>query len=66
MAQTKEAIYQKKLENLKICSICYKKYAEFGNNASPINTGRCCNDCNNLVVIARINSRSVIKEFQNA
>ena len=38
------------------CSICNNKINdEFGNNAEPINNGRCCNDCNSTVVIpARI------------
>lgn len=34
-----------------ICSICGKKYEGFGNNAQPINKGRCCNDCNRDFVI---------------
>ena len=33
------------------CSICGKKYSGFGNNAYPINQGRCCDCCNMLVVI---------------
>jgi len=39
----------------KICSICQRKFAEFGNSAQPVNDGRCCNRCNDVVVIpARI------------
>jgi hypothetical protein len=34
-----------------ICSICYKKYVGFGNNAQPLNSGRCCNNCNSICVI---------------
>ena len=38
------------------CSICNNEINdEFGNNAEPVNDGRCCNDCNSTVVIpARI------------
>lgn len=38
-----------------ICSICRLPYRGFGNNAYPVNDGRCCDDCNTLEVIpARI------------
>jgi hypothetical protein len=33
------------------CSICKKFYQGFGNNAQPINNGRCCDDCNADTVI---------------
>ncbi len=39
------------------CSICGKEIAvekngwSEGNNAEPVNSGRCCNHCNNTVVI---------------
>ena len=38
------------------CSICNNKINDkFGNNAEPVNNGRCCSDCNSTVVIpARI------------
>lgn len=51
-----ERKYQEKLLKQKICSICYSKYKEFGNNAEPINMGTCCDSCNRLVIIARVNS----------
>lgn len=35
----------------RICSICGKKYDEYGNNAQPVNDGRCCDECNMKVVI---------------
>ena len=39
----------------KTCSICGKIYHEFGNNAQPINDGRCCNKCNaDEVIPARL------------
>lgn len=36
------------------CSICKEAYEGFGNNAQPINDGRCCDDCNMLVIEARL------------
>ena len=36
------------------CSICNENFEGFGNNAEPINDGRCCDDCNNLVIMERI------------
>lgn len=37
------------------CSICGEEYRGFGNNADPINNGRCCEGCNATKVIpARI------------
>jgi hypothetical protein len=37
------------------CSICGKNYHRWGNNAQPVNDGRCCDDCNATEVIpARI------------
>ena len=40
------------------CSICNEKIEGFGNNAQPINDGRCCDECNNLVIIERIKEMS--------
>ena len=39
-----------------VCSICHlpipdKMGWRHGNNAEPVNEGRCCDDCNSLVVI---------------
>lgn len=41
------------------CSINPKhKYSNWGNNAEPVNGGRCCNECNATVVLpARIYGR---------
>lgn len=36
-----------------ICSICGQEYYGFGNNAHPINDGRCCDICDNAVVTPR-------------
>ena len=42
---------------MKICSICKGKYTGFGNNARPINAGRCCDTCDEITVIpARISA----------
>ena len=35
----------------KTCSICGEEYEGFGNNAQPVNDGRCCDKCNFTVVI---------------
>lgn len=34
-----------------LCSICHNIYFGFGNNAQPVNDGRCCDHCNSTVVI---------------
>lgn len=36
------------------CVICKKEIKGYGNNAEPIAKGKCCNDCNNLVIFERI------------
>ena len=38
---------------LETCSICGKKYKGYGNNARPVNDGRCCDDCNFKIVIPK-------------
>ncbi len=39
----------------KICVICEEEFTEFGNNARPVAAGRCCDRCNEDVVVpARI------------
>lgn len=35
------------------CSICGKEYQGYGNNAQPVNEGRCCDICNYTTVIPR-------------
>ena len=38
-----------------ICSICNDNIDDgFGNNAAPVNDGRCCNLCYEVFVIRRI------------
>ena len=37
------------------CCICGKEYTHWGNNAEPVKSGRCCDECNATRVIpARI------------
>lgn len=43
-------------DEVKICSICFRNYTGWGNNAEPINPGRCCDSCNELVIAARLNN----------
>lgn len=33
------------------CSICGQPYYGWGNNAQPVNAGRCCDVCNTTAVI---------------
>ena len=40
-----------KINKKKVCSICEKTYEGYGNNAEPINEGRCCDKCNSTVVL---------------
>lgn len=37
-----------------ICSICGIEFHGYGNNAQPINEGRCCARCDNLVSRRRL------------
>ena len=49
------------------CSICNEKIEGFGNNAQPINDGICCDDCYNIVILARLNVNITerVKEMSN-
>jgi hypothetical protein len=47
------------------CSICQRDYHGYGHNAYPINEGRCCDGCNTLVIIARINAWHVRRALEN-
>lgn len=38
---------------MEVCSICGKKYSGYGNNARPVNDGRCCDECNSTIVVPR-------------
>lgn len=42
-------------------------YTHWGNNAEPVNSGRCCDDCNQAVVIpARIFGRTALGQALRA
>lgn len=41
------------MDDKRTCSICGKEYEGHGHNASPVNDGRCCDKCNEDVVIPR-------------
>lgn len=54
-------------EKKQICSICGKEYVGWGNNAEPVNSGRCCDNCNTEKVIpARLAICFADKESQKA
>lgn len=40
--------------SIKICSICGRNIIGYGNNAEPVKSGLCCDECNKLVVMARL------------
>lgn len=40
----------KKEETWKCC-LCGRKFTGWGNNAEPLKSGRCCNECNDTKVI---------------
>ena len=46
----------KKLDKKKnVCCICGREYDGYGNNAEPlVYNGRCCDECNELVIQYRI------------
>ena len=50
-------------KEVKVCSICNSEYVGWGNNAQPVNDGRCCDLCNSMHVIpARLFGYSNIKK----
>lgn len=48
-----------------VCSICGKTFTGYGNNAEPINSGRCCNSCNQLVILERIKQMQERRSKEN-
>lgn len=36
-----------------VCSICGKETNGHSNNAQPVNDGKCCDECNFTVVMAK-------------
>ena len=53
----------KTVENMRTltCSICDSEYTGWGNNAWPINEGRCCDGCNGLVLLERLTNMHLKK-----
>ena len=47
-------------EEIGICSICGGTYTHWGNNAYPINKGRCCDICNDTKVIPARMSKYIV------
>ena len=47
-----------------ICSLCGDDYQGYGNSAWPINGGKCCDLCNQIVIVRRFNDlqRSIEKK----
>ena len=42
-------------QNEKVCCICGETFTGYGNNPYPIaNNGKCCDKCNEKVILARI------------
>ena len=50
------------------CSICGKQYKGYGNNALPVNNGRCCDSYNETIVVPRRfqDARNRRKDNKNA
>lgn len=39
------------MSDIKTCSICKKRFTEYGNNPKPFKRNSCCDQCNNQVVL---------------
>lgn len=51
------------MEEKGICVLCGKEYDDYGNNPWPLaDEGRCCHDCNELVIEARVMRKRQEKE----
>ena len=46
---------QNEKNHIKFCSVCGNEITGYGNNAEPINSGICCDTCNQRVILARLN-----------
>jgi len=46
------------------CIICNKEFTGFGHNPDPVKKkGRCCDDCNMIVLVARMKEINNLKKF---
>ena len=48
-----------------VCAICFGPYQGLGNNAEPVESGRCCDMCNPSVIIARMTGLSSSSSSQS-
>jgi len=46
------------------CSICQRMCTGIGNNAEPVNSGRCCDECNTNVVVPMRLMRVLRRPYQ--
>lgn len=61
-----ESLKKDKEENKKVCVICGKEYDGYGNNAQPVKDGKCCDKCNQEVVIpARLKKMGLKEEAED-
>jgi hypothetical protein len=51
MANIKQEETKTDVRQPDVCSICQITYYGWGHNAQPVNNGRCCNVCNDTIVI---------------
>ena len=43
------------IDQMETCVLCNSAISGFGNNPEPLaNKGRCCDGCNQLVIVARL------------
>ena len=50
----------------KKCVICGKEFVGYGNNAEPVKSGACCDECNAKVVVpARLKKLRLVKKNEN-
>ena len=47
-------LLEKHCIKLNTCSLCGKEYCGLGHNAEPLRKLRCCDQCNILVILARL------------
>ena len=60
-----ESLKEDKEENKKVCVICGKEYDGYGNNAQPVKDGKCCDKCNQEVVIPARIKKMGLKEAED-
>lgn len=53
-------------EDVFVCPICRRTFKGFGNNPYPVAEGRCCNECNDTVIMMRLNLHFMIENIEKA